>query len=566
MRNCLCAVTLAVLGCRLASGQPGSDTFPQSAVGQPIDATACWSNVAARLWLVPKVQSSPSSSTPLGFTDEMQRPSMSPGVAFTCEPAMVTSQLHNLRLNFDSSRFAIGATGDLRRNIEQILNNKDSIAAISDLQDKQAAPPKPTLPKIQTPFSTTPAKKRQRIVRPPTPSELPIFLHGTVWKVEKGKNPSTGSTLIASEWRVYYAGEHTSAGEKVYRLVQSDYSSKGKAIPWVAHPPIYGESKANFIGLSCFVTENDSGQLVDYDGDSSTLPSIQYAIDVTPLTPANTQELDGILQQLAGISPTMGQETQTTTDNSALASSIGRKAASFSCSKGKIAAARVDGGQLPSNVKFTLTATAQGNDGPPREDGGGSLPAGPPPTPKVQVAQDGNASPPCLSIPSSMCTPINRTIEFTDREVWDISMAVSTPGVTEPQYAPAKPNTLLGPTTHTDLYALFNLYPLARYGDRNSFFPHLSAGIPITGRPFYRPFFGLGENVTGWKWAQSHLPIQISFIAGLVYMKEEVVVGNGSGGLVISHARTLKGMYGVEIPIMGLISKISAIGAAKTGK
>ena len=59
------------------------------------------------------------------------------------------------------------------------------------------------------------------------------------------------------------------------------------------------------------------------------------------------------------------------------------------------------------------------------------------------------------------------------------------------------------------------------------------AGVPVTGKSFYMPFFGISENITGWKWLQDRkFPIPVSFNFGLVRLLGEylVPVSTKSGG------------------------------------
>jgi hypothetical protein len=154
-----------------------------------------------------------------------------------------------------------------------------------------------------------------------------------------------------------------------------------------------------------------------------------------------------------------------------------------------------------------------------------------------------------------------------DREALDFSIGVSIPGVRELKYssvsaAPTK-------TTHTDLYAFVDFYPLAvvqhftnwsktaYLPSKESWVPHFNFGIPVTSQPFYRPYFGLSENLTSW-WAESHgFPLRISFFAGLVDMKQKLLIAQPGGEVSLKPDRALKPLYGIEVPISSLVSKIS---------
>ena len=55
---------------------------------------------------------------------------------------------------------------------------------------------------------------------------------------------------------------------------------------------------------------------------------------------------------------------------------------------------------------------------------------------------------------------------------------------------------------------------------------HIDAGIPVTSRPFYRPFFAFGETVTTWTGAEhAGFPLRLGIFVGLVDMKQQIVVG-----------------------------------------
>ena len=168
----------------------------------------------------------------------------------------------------------------------------------------------------------------------------------------------------------------------------------------------------------------------------------------------------------------------------------------------------------------------------------------------------------CSTMSSSSPCTFNHTFRSLDREYWDFSIGVTAPGVREPMYAtPNSPPTV---TTHTDAYGIVDLYPAAHWFTPEQAFPHFIVGLPVTGKPFYRPAFGIAENLTAWTGLERRgFPLRINVFAGLVYMKQEFVVGNpdqttaAQMPLVITHGRSLKGVFGFEVPVTALVSKIT---------
>jgi hypothetical protein len=176
----------------------------------------------------------------------------------------------------------------------------------------------------------------------------------------------------------------------------------------------------------------------------------------------------------------------------------------------------------------------------------------------------------CSALSSSSPCTFNRTFRSLDREYWDFGIGVTAPGVREPIYASAT----AAPTvkTHTDAYGLLDLYPAAHWFTKEQPFPHFVVGLPVTGQPFYRPLFGIGENVTAWtRLERKGFPLRINVFAGLVYMQQQFVVGNpnpataAQSPLIIRHGRSLKGVYGFEVPVAALVSTIKGAGGSSNG-
>jgi hypothetical protein len=162
------------------------------------------------------------------------------------------------------------------------------------------------------------------------------------------------------------------------------------------------------------------------------------------------------------------------------------------------------------------------------------------------------------------------------KEWWDVGMGLPIPGVMEPQYQAPKDASgqpaLVHAARRASAMAMFNLYPFAKWADKNSWIPGVVTGVPVTGKSFWMPFVGVSENVTGWKLLQDKkFPVAVNFNFGWVHLNQQVTISptkdipNGIG-----HKRVWKPMFGVEFPVKNLVSKLGGLGGggggAKGGK
>jgi hypothetical protein len=172
---------------------------------------------------------------------------------------------------------------------------------------------------------------------------------------------------------------------------------------------------------------------------------------------------------------------------------------------------------------------ANGTDGSSTDDGSKAGSQG---APKAGQAD-------CSSLSSKNTCTVSRTFTSLDKEWWDVSLAISVPGVRESKYSISSGALQSKPTTHTDMYALFDMYWSAKWWTKNSGAPHVAVGLPVTGQTFYRPAFGF---------------------AGVVYMKTTAVQDAPTTAAELTADSTLKRVwkpiFGVEVPVSSLISKI----------
>jgi hypothetical protein len=165
---------------------------------------------------------------------------------------------------------------------------------------------------------------------------------------------------------------------------------------------------------------------------------------------------------------------------------------------------------------------------------------------------------------------MSRSFRSDDKEWWDVGLAITIPGVKEAQFSLDKNNVIQRTeTTHTNIYAMFDIYLLAYWKSKESAWPHLNAGLPVTGKTFYRPYFGAAENLTRLTHIDRYgFPVRIDFFAGIVYMKEFQLTQFNVGdsvlpskfGPALKPTRVIKPIFGIEVPVGALISKIGKSG------
>jgi len=184
-------------------------------------------------------------------------------------------------------------------------------------------------------------------------------------------------------------------------------------------------------------------------------------------------------------------------------------------------------------------------------------------------AQAGTAS--CSSKGSSTPCSSSHTFVSKDNEFWDVSVGVTTPGTRETKYSFS--NGMVGHsiTRHTDVYGMFDFFLCGSHYSKEGGCPHIDVGLPLTSQSLYRPYFGLSENLTGWTTLQKklNLPVGISFFAGVVWMKTHYVLGDPTTQAEFDSnyrpVRVWKGLFGIEVPISSMVSKIGSKGGSSKG-
>jgi hypothetical protein len=318
--------------------------------------------------------------------------------------------------------------------------------------------------------------------------------------------------LISSDWFVY-------RGIKSGKLKSTGFVPSGEQL-------LYGLKRALIVVIEMI------------DGGKSGSVKFDYKVSAVQGTPENVQALGQLISALLGV---VAPSTQFAEEEG--------------CSILTGAVFQNGTKRLP----FELNVAESAYDSAKVKDDSGSA-KGP-----SQTAVPGVAD--CSAIDKGTPCTLSRTFTSLDKEWWDVGIGVTIPGVRETNYSIVNNALKQSTTTHTNAYAFFDIYPFASRVTKDSGIPHLAVGLPLANQTFYRPFFGISENLTGWnrigKW--TGLPT-LNFFAGVVYMQTTVVTGNPTTQAELAAAqhsvRVTKALFGIEVPVKALISKV---GRSKTG-
>jgi hypothetical protein len=121
---------------------------------------------------------------------------------------------------------------------------------------------------------------------------------------------------------------------------------------------------------------------------------------------------------------------------------------------------------------------------------------------------------------------------------------------------------------------MLDLYPFSPLVGKNEWAPHFNLGVPITSQSLYRPYFGLAESVGGLVSLLPvvkrpiKLPMNINVFAGMVWMKTTYVTDDPTSSAQLasnSHpTRVWKPVFGIEVPVSAIASKIKGAGSKST--
>jgi hypothetical protein len=228
---------------------------------------------------------------------------------------------------------------------------------------------------------------------------------------------------------------------------------------------------------------------------------------------------------------------------------------------------------VPADASSRWAGNHEQQGGQPQDNANGAQQGGQPQdntngtSQKKTSPQSGQAD--CSGLSDKNNCTISRTLTSVDKEWWDVSLAQTVVGVKESKFSISGSSLISKPTTHNDLYALFDVYPWAKWVTKDSGIPHFTAGLPVAGQTLYRPSAGMAINVTGW----THLerlgfPVKMSLFANIVNMKITRVTRMPTTAAQLAAdsktARVWKPIYGIEVPVSALISKVGKGSQSKT--
>ena len=446
--------------------------------------------------------------------------------------------------------------------------------------------------------------------------EQALIMHFGIWNAFGAKGPFS---LLSSNWYVYHATSKSAklaaaymkaapAGKEIHQIGDCELKQAGLKGDETAR--LYGDKSA--ILLTIDIITPRAGPNSPPTAIADNLP-VLYKVSVTPATPANVQDLSMLIGALLKVTlpnvaprapeapapPPALPETVTYiaidkidgltrlpfTFNIAFSFAFSKQqsASTGAPQHGTVAppapsaplavpvpsTAIPDTAAPPAAPALPPDAVPAAPNAEGEEDNGGQANADATQKQGGQQNQGGQKSTKgstqtsttvvdCSATSTQSPCSFSHSFQADDKEWWDISIGVSVPGVQEAKYSKgaSSPPTI---TRHTDLYAILDLLPLAKWYSKDSFAPRLNVGLPVTGQTFYRPYFGVSENLTG-RW--HGFPLQLNAFAGVVYMKQSIIVP-GSSPAALTQDRALKGIFGVEVPISSIVSKLK--GGGKSG-
>jgi hypothetical protein len=320
-----------------------------------------------------------------------------------------------------------------------------------------------------------------------------------------------------------------------YKLVDSHGSLEFTGLDGTGDQFIYGKTSALIIGISKFVKAD--GTSADYSKEQLKGFADTYSATVTQGTSQAFKDLGLLLAGLGGFGTSFTAKIAGTSPPPIT------YFVTVGCQQGT------------SKLPFSLAVT-DGTVSSDKDDA-----QKPPSAGTIGCAKSDNAAP---------CTSTH-SFAVTEKGWWDVSIGVTVPGTRETKYTFSSGSVQTSVTRHTDLYALLDIFPWANAHPKDSIYPHINAGVPLTSQSLYRPYFGLAESLTGWTGLQRKLslPVGVNFFAGVVFMKTKYLIDNPTTqqdfNSDLKSTRVWKGVFGIEVPISSFASKLGGKGNSAKG-
>jgi hypothetical protein len=394
----------------------------------------------------------------------------------------------------------------------------------------------------------------------PSKDRFYVF-HLTEWAKPEDSSPATAkpkvttigpAELVTSGWYVY-------TSDRKGRLIFAPLTG-------TSDQSVYGKTGALVIGIATFsadvqkdiVKPDDSLRAVEENDKKANKSADILAADHKKIIDSETEKANKFFEAFREKYATTVK--QGTPQNESDLATLIQTVTQIPIGSGTVNLIEVTGKpeQLPvffvvsagcqagtAKLPFTLTvtdSTTSDSVAAPAAPAAGSL----------TCKTDGNITP-CAS---------SHSFQSVDKEYWDVSVGITTPGVRETKFSFSNNAVMSSKTTHTDFYAMLDLYWAGKWHPKDYPVPHPFVGLPVTGQTFYRPAFGLSETITGWHDLQRKLslPIGLNFFAGVVIMKTSSLAGTPTTSAEFSsdlkHPRVWKGVFGFEVPISSMASKL----------
>jgi hypothetical protein len=215
---------------------------------------------------------------------------------------------------------------------------------------------------------------------------------------------------------------------------------------------------------------------------------------------------------------------------------------------------------LPQPPKYAARASVYelGKNTPPRPPFDWTI------TAKITGSNTGDGD--CSNLTKSASCSFTRTVSVAAPQYWNVGIDVTPRGPRENKYALSNSNIVTqSHTIHSPLFAALDFSPWAQWGYR----PYFQAGISLSGAAFHLPFVSVAEPLPFTKkW------LQISLYGGVVFMQQTfpktLAIGATSNTAAFNADlvtdRALKSLFGIEVPVSSIISKVKSSVGGGGGK
>lgn len=336
-----------------------------------------------------------------------------------------------------------------------------------------------------------------------SPSTFPLeknrvyIVHVVHWNLVPSVN------IISSRWYLYKYVPGAPGAGTFHRIGPDD---------------IYQKDRATFIALEYGIGDSKPA--------TGTLPTLTYSISVAKKTPTNVAAVSSVLGAIFGVSPARALVLPKPAVINApivMAQSLTDEISST-------------GTPLPFAWSFTMTATGS------------------------TVGANGD----CTNLTTTAKCTLSQSFATNDAEYWNIGVNIIPYGPRENRYYQSGSGTVSQiHTLHSPLYAVADLDVFAHYWSMTKG-PYIQAGVPLSGAVFHLPYVGIALPVPR---SNKLFPVSFSVYAGVGFMKQTfpkgLAIGQTATAAIFDSSlktdRAVKGLFGIEVPVGGIVSKIKGV-------